>query len=157
MNIAVKEDTSCYASDKQRQALGLLSRIDELSHEFFLTGGTALSVFYLHHRSSEDIDFFSTTFRNLSSIDEKVRRVFAHDVTLIQSSLDFYSDLIRDVRLFLRSFAAPHDLEAIIDAGDTRLRQFQVPLPIPFPRSRGDVVVAQEFYEVPFGKPRQLG
>ena len=26
---------------------------------FYLTGGTALSAFYLHHRLSEDLDFFT--------------------------------------------------------------------------------------------------
>lgn len=101
MEIAVKEDTSCYASEQQRQVLGFLSRIDDLSREFFLTGGTALSVFYLHHRSSEDIDFFSTKSRNLASIDEKVRRLFEDDVTLIQSSPDSYFYLIRDVKVDL--------------------------------------------------------
>jgi predicted nucleotidyltransferase component of viral defense system len=101
MDIAVKEDTSCYASEQQRQVLGLLSRIDDLSREFFLTGGTVLSVFYLHHRSSEDIDFFSTTFRDLGSMDEMVRRAFSDDVTLIQSSPDSYSYLIKDVKVDL--------------------------------------------------------
>jgi predicted nucleotidyltransferase component of viral defense system len=101
MDIAVKEDTSCYASEQQRQVLGLLSRIDDLSREFFLTGGTALSVFYLHHRSSEDVDFFSTTFRDLGSMDEMVRRVFSDDVTLIQSSPDSCSYLIKDVKVDL--------------------------------------------------------
>lgn len=32
---------------------------DELTGEYYLTGGTALSEFYLHHRLSEDIDFFT--------------------------------------------------------------------------------------------------
>ena len=32
---------------------------DELTHWYYLTGGTALSEFYLHHRLSEDIDFFT--------------------------------------------------------------------------------------------------
>ena len=30
-----------------------------LKEDFFLTGGTALSAFYLHHRPSEDIDLFT--------------------------------------------------------------------------------------------------
>ena len=34
------------------------------SKTFFLTGGTALSAFYLKHRESQDLDFFS-----LSSFD----------------------------------------------------------------------------------------
>jgi hypothetical protein len=30
-----------------------------LRQEFFLTGGTALSAFYLQHRYSDDLDFFT--------------------------------------------------------------------------------------------------
>jgi predicted nucleotidyltransferase component of viral defense system len=38
--------------------------------QFYFTGGTALSVFYLNHRFSEDLDFFSETdFDNGSVID----------------------------------------------------------------------------------------
>lgn len=40
----------------------LLKRIGEHSYfgnRFYLTGGTALAGFYLHHRYSEDLDFFS--------------------------------------------------------------------------------------------------
>lgn len=29
------------------------------TQEFYLTGGTALSAFYLQHRLSEDLDFFT--------------------------------------------------------------------------------------------------
>ena len=31
----------------------------ELNQVFFLAGGTALSAFFLHHRYSEDLDFFT--------------------------------------------------------------------------------------------------
>ena len=31
------------------------------SGQFYLTGGTALSYFYLHHRKSNDLDFFTST------------------------------------------------------------------------------------------------
>lgn len=34
---------------------------DELTRWYYLTGGTALAEFYLHHRRSEDIDFFTTS------------------------------------------------------------------------------------------------
>jgi hypothetical protein len=32
---------------------------DDLTRGYYLTGGTALAEFYLHHRLSEDIDFFT--------------------------------------------------------------------------------------------------
>jgi len=101
MEIPVREATSCYASEEQRLVLGLLSGMEALSRDFFLTGGTALSVFYLHHRSSEDIDFFSTKFRNLPMVDGQLRRLFKDDLTLIQASPDSYSYLIKGVKLDL--------------------------------------------------------
>lgn len=36
-----------------------ITKDDRFSKHFYLTGGTALSHFYLHHRLSEDLDFFS--------------------------------------------------------------------------------------------------
>lgn len=53
------EDTGCYAKEVQRDVLLRLSRNEIIKNSFFLTGGTALSVFYLHHRRSIDIDLFS--------------------------------------------------------------------------------------------------
>lgn len=35
------------------------SKFESLRNKFYFTGGTALSVFYLHHRYSDDLDFFS--------------------------------------------------------------------------------------------------
>ena len=46
MEILIKEDTSCYASGVQKKVLGVMSGIDIIANNFFLTGGTALSVFY---------------------------------------------------------------------------------------------------------------
>ncbi len=43
----------------QQQFLEFASKQDYISKNFYLTGGTALAAFYLHHRLSEDLDFFS--------------------------------------------------------------------------------------------------
>lgn len=45
-------------NENQITLIKLLS-ISSLVKKFYLTGGTALSVFYLHHRLSIDLDFFS--------------------------------------------------------------------------------------------------
>lgn len=37
-----------------------LSSIETIADSFYLSGGTALAEFYLHHRLSEDLDFFTT-------------------------------------------------------------------------------------------------
>ena len=43
----------------QQQILTLLAKDKLFSECFYLSGGTALSEYYLHHRISEDLDFFS--------------------------------------------------------------------------------------------------
>ncbi len=45
----------------QHFVLDLAIREEDLTDWFYFTGGTALSQFYLHHRYSEDLDFFSQT------------------------------------------------------------------------------------------------
>ena len=99
MEILIKEDTSCYASEVQKGVLGDMSGIDVIAKNFFLTGGTALSVFYFHHRSSEDIDFFTSNFRELNTVDATLRRIFKNDIALIQSSPEFYSYLLKEVKV----------------------------------------------------------
>lgn len=50
---------------KQHKFLELASQDNWLTKHFYLVGGTALSEFYLHHRLSEDFDFFcSELFSN---------------------------------------------------------------------------------------------
>lgn len=46
-------------SDNQRRVLDTLSIERAVCEHFYLTGGTALAEFYLEHRFSEDLDFFS--------------------------------------------------------------------------------------------------
>lgn len=43
----------------QSQVLELVGKTKSLTDKFYLTGGTALSEFYLKHRLSVDLDFFS--------------------------------------------------------------------------------------------------
>lgn len=44
---------------KQKVILSLLAKEPMIADNFYLTGGTALAEFYLEHRLSEDLDFFS--------------------------------------------------------------------------------------------------
>lgn len=44
-------------NENQKKLIQLLS-VSPLAKKFYLTGGTALSAFYLHHRLSIDLDFF---------------------------------------------------------------------------------------------------
>jgi predicted nucleotidyltransferase len=43
---------------EERVLKALADRLDE----FYLVGGTALSLYYFHHRESFDLDFFSQEF-----------------------------------------------------------------------------------------------
>jgi len=48
----------------------LISRLpDEIQTNFYLTGGTALSAFYLGHRLSEDMDFFTDAEEKMAPIE----------------------------------------------------------------------------------------
>lgn len=46
-------------TNKQQLLLDLISKQKNLVDKFYLSGGTALSEYYLQHRLSEDLDFFS--------------------------------------------------------------------------------------------------
>lgn len=46
-------------TNKQQLLLDLSSKEKNLANNFYLSGETALSEYYLHHRLSEDLDFFS--------------------------------------------------------------------------------------------------
>lgn len=59
----------------QKQVLELFAH-SALKKHFYWTGGTALAVVYLHHRYSQDLDFFSDTDfprEELSSFLQQVR------------------------------------------------------------------------------------
>lgn len=64
----------------QYQFLELATKEKTIAHWFYLTGGTALSEFYLHHRLSEDLDFFTEDMElNENEIDsfiQKTARIF---------------------------------------------------------------------------------
>lgn len=47
-------------TSRQSQFLELVGGQKQLTQNFYLTGGTALSEFYYQHRLSEDLDFFNT-------------------------------------------------------------------------------------------------
>ncbi len=46
-------------SKEQEIVLGEITKINFFRENFYFTGGTALSAYYLQHRFSEDLDFFS--------------------------------------------------------------------------------------------------
>lgn len=61
----------------QRKVLGILSIDPFITKHFYLTGGTALSEFYLHHRLSEDLDFFSEEEFSQLQVQALIKQVTA--------------------------------------------------------------------------------
>lgn len=55
--------------------MDLASREEGLTDWFYFTGGTALSQFYLYHRYSEDLDFFSETEFNHLITDAFIKKI----------------------------------------------------------------------------------
>lgn len=45
-------------SKNQKDIFTIISKDKIICDNFYLTGDTALAEFYLHHRLSEDLDFF---------------------------------------------------------------------------------------------------
>lgn len=59
----------------QRIVFDEFSKNPKLRKQFYFTGGTALSAIYLHHRESEDLDFFSENDFNNEIIENFVNKV----------------------------------------------------------------------------------
>ncbi len=60
---------------EQKKFLELFSQESYLTKRFYLTGGTPLAVFYLFHRISEDLDFFSEQEIHLPSIEKFIGKI----------------------------------------------------------------------------------
>ena len=85
----------------QRNALAFVMA-DPFLKDFYLSGGTALAAYYLHHRTSDDLDFFTANEINGMAIDAAVQRlrdrVRAIDVTYQK---------MHDRRLYILRFDEP--------------------------------------------------
>ncbi|MDP2649490.1 MAG: nucleotidyl transferase AbiEii/AbiGii toxin family protein [bacterium] len=62
-------------TQKQQKFLSLFSQKRDLAKLFYLTGGTALSEYYLHHRESDDLDFFSEEEVNILGIQTFLKSI----------------------------------------------------------------------------------
>lgn len=93
------EDKRCYASARQRTTLLDLLSLETINSQFFLTGGTALSVFYLHHRQSNDIDLFTRSTVDFGELDFTLKTTFSSTYAKIKSSANFLSLLINNVKI----------------------------------------------------------
>lgn len=60
---------------RQKTFLFLFAKDKKLSAQFYLTGGTALAAYYLYHRYSEDLDFFSYNKIDILALDVFIKEV----------------------------------------------------------------------------------
>jgi predicted nucleotidyltransferase component of viral defense system len=94
-----KENKNYYASLVQREILLKLIAHPSIRESFFLTGGTALSVFYLYHRASDDLDLFSLQSVDFSDIDYWLRSSWKGTCSKIKQGPDFLSFLIEGTKV----------------------------------------------------------
>lgn len=90
-------------TETQKTVLKLFSEETSLA-DFYLTGGTALAGYYLHHRDSEDLDFFSETPFDFIQVNSFMDRVVQH-----LGALSLRHERVHDRRLFFVKL--PHDPE----------------------------------------------
>ena len=67
-----KMDHGAGLTAKQKQFLGVVLQESYFLKNFYLSSGTALSCWYLHHRKSYDLDFFSEKFEVNANYIEKL-------------------------------------------------------------------------------------
>lgn len=75
----------------QKKILSVLAKDNSFSKYFYLSGGTALSEYYLHHRFSEDLDFFSSDEIDkiwLNSLAKKIKRTIGFKKLDIEESFN---------------------------------------------------------------------
>lgn len=84
---------------KQQVIFDEFKNSDFLKQNFYFTGGTALSAVYLHHRLSEDLDFFSQNkFDTLPILNLMTEWSTKHKFTVESKELEV-------VRIFLLQFS----------------------------------------------------
>lgn len=71
-----------------------LGQSDFITQNFYLTGGTALAAFYLHHRYSEDLDFFSEREFDIVQLDVVLKKT---KEKLAISKIDYQQSYNRNI------------------------------------------------------------
>lgn len=82
----------------QKRFLGEIFSDPWFRRYFYLTGGTALASFYLHHRFSDDLDFFShdVTLDSIPALIKQVGKKMGCPVQQVQTSPSFQRYLLDD-------------------------------------------------------------
>lgn len=101
MNSSGKDYKSLYLLQDK-----VLSWWKGLGYPLYLTGGTALGRFYLNHRLSDDLDFFTNSDQNFENYTKEIYRKadkeFQIDKELIVLSEDFMRFFVEDKGIALK-------------------------------------------------------
>jgi len=81
-------------TNRQISLLQEIGRNEFIAQNFYLTGGTVLAGFYLRHRYSEDLDFFSETEFDILQIDIVLKKI---KEKLGISAIDFQQSFNRNL------------------------------------------------------------
>ena len=80
---------SAILTPDQEHLLSAIAAEKQITSRFYLSGGTALAEYYLHHRLSEDLDFFSEEEIDVEGLSALIKKVSAKagiaEVTFEQS------------------------------------------------------------------------
>ena len=93
----------------------VLQAVQEVNHSFYLSGGTALSRFYLHHRYSDDLDFFVNQYPDFQS---EVGKIITHLKSKL-FSIEIANSDSSFIRLFIIKNGVSVKLEWINDVAYT--------------------------------------
>ena len=97
--VKLKENIECYSRPSQRDVLIHIIDNETIKNNFFLTGGTALSVFYLHHRTSIDLDFFTIKKMPLDEIYFWIIRSWPNESQRINQNEYILQLLVKDIKV----------------------------------------------------------
>ena len=114
----------------QKKILKAFTEIEE-SRAFYLTGGTALSVFYLGHRLSEDFDLFTADEPLIAIVARKFKsklETLGIGVREIRSFASFWEVIASEGSESFKiqlAYDSPFALEQPIEREDLRIQSFE--------------------------------
>lgn len=97
--VRLKENIECYSNPTQREVLIHINNNETIKNNFFLTGGTALSVFYLHHRTSIDLDLFSIKKLSLDELYLWITRTWPNESERINQNEFILQMLVKGIKV----------------------------------------------------------
>ncbi|MCL5408831.1 MAG: nucleotidyl transferase AbiEii/AbiGii toxin family protein [Candidatus Omnitrophica bacterium] len=77
-------------TELQQKIINTFKKLEE-AKEFYFTGGSALAFYYLHHRISEDVDFFTSTEDMIQIVSKKLENALKKQNIQIDTIRNFKS------------------------------------------------------------------